>query len=418
MKPSSRNVNVKKLLILLLVVVNVLCISVFFYINNKTPSKPSLEKLAQDVVNRCASAPYKPSCYDDEVPKLMKNISMEDAFKVTSSIQDIDTSFRYCHVLGHQLSAAEVDKDPAKWKEVLSRCPSGVCSNGCIHGAFQERFRKEHFTDTELQQYMPDLVSICEEGKTFHPTGLEQASCYHALGHLTMYITNGDIKKSLPLCDKISIKPDGRNFSQLCYDGAFMQIYQPLEPDDFALVKGKQPNLGSVQAFCDSFSGTPRDSCISESWPLYREKLMQNGKEISSICDRSSPQNLTRCYTGMFYVVTAQFNFDQNKIISYCATLSDPTRGKCFANAASRLIETDYRNITASVNLCKESEKYSTADADACFQELTFYAHYNFHDGSSQQKTLCDAMPSPWSAACRRSSTTSSQSRPFIHENN
>lgn len=404
--------------ILLLVIANILCGIIFlrFFLHGQKAGVENLHSLAKDIVDTCKSTRDKATCYDTAVPKLMKTITMEQAFQVTKIIQDLDTTYRYCHVLGHQLSAAEVDKDPSKWKEVISRCPSGVCSNGCIHGGFQERFRKDHFTDEDLKTYLPDLLSICEESKTFHPTGLEQASCYHALGHLTMYITNGEIKKALPLCDKISVKSDGRDFSQLCYDGAFMQIYQPLEPDDFRLVEGKQPTRSSVKAFCDSFASAPRNSCISESWPLYREKMVKDSQEIVKLCSQSPETSRDRCYSAMFYVVTAQLNFDVDRIVAYCGSLSDPLRGSCFANAASRLIETDYRNIDSSVELCKASAKYSDEDASWCFQELTFYAHYNFHEGSAEQKKLCEAMPSPWNKNCLQS-TAVLQNRPFTHEN-
>ncbi|MEZ4200780.1 MAG: hypothetical protein R3B69_04370 [Candidatus Paceibacterota bacterium] len=91
-----------------------------------------------------------PKCYDEEIPKLMDaGMSMEDAFAVTATIQDLDPSYQYCHVLGHELSAKETAKDPSRWKDVVARSPLGMCSNGGVHGAFQERFRVEHFDEDE-----------------------------------------------------------------------------------------------------------------------------------------------------------------------------------------------------------------------------------------------------------------------------
>ncbi len=209
-------------------------------------TKPNLQEYAKQVISKCQNEKYKPGCYDREIPKLMDYISMEDAFKVTQTVQGEDKSYPFCHVLGHKLAAREIDKDPSKWKEVVTRCPSGVCSNGCIHGGFQERFRAENFTDAQIQTLLPDLINLCEDSPNWHPTGLEQGSCYHALGHLTMYLTSADINKATSLCKEIGVKKDGRDFSQLCFDGSFMQIYQPLEPEDFALIKGKEIKKASV----------------------------------------------------------------------------------------------------------------------------------------------------------------------------
>ncbi|MBI2593019.1 hypothetical protein HYW44_00025, partial [Candidatus Daviesbacteria bacterium] len=303
----------------------------------------------------------------------------------------------YCHVLGHNLSAREVKKDPSKWKEVLSRCPSGLCSNGCIHGGFQERFRAESFTDEEVIAIKPDLKTICEKRSNWNPTGLEQASCYHALGHLTMYITNADIKSSIKLCDEIAVKEDGRSFLQVCLDGVFMQIYQPLEPEDFALIAGKEVRRDTVDSFCSAFSGFPKASCLSESWPLYRQDIMNKPDELIRFCSKEETENQPRCFEGLFYVLTAQFNFDLNRIKNYCLGLSQDLKGKCYASSATRLIETDYRNTDKSINLCSSGD---ALEQEECFSELVKYSTYNFHADSSQFLKLCYGLPDPWKERC------------------
>lgn len=359
---------------------------------------PNLQKYAFDVLAKCQTEKYRPGCYEKEIPKLMDDISMEDAFKVTSIVQGEDKSYTYCHVLGHKLSAREIDKDPSKWKEVVTRCPSGICSNGCIHGGFQEKFRSENFTDEQIQQLKPDLTDLCEVRGSWNPTGLEQASCYHALGHLTMYLTSADIQKSTTLCEEVSIKKDGRDFSQLCFDGAFMQIYQPLEPDDIALIKGKEVIKDKVDSFCAEFSGKKKGSCLSESWPLYRQELINDPSELVRFCSKEEKDQQERCFMGLFYVLTAQFNFDSERIKNYCLNLPENLSGKCFANAASRMIETDYRNIYSAVEFCSSSK--TDFNKNACYEELVKYSTYNFHAGSEEFFTLCNGLPSPWKTQC------------------
>lgn len=366
-------------------------------IAHKSRPAPNLEKYAGEVLAKCQSEKYRPGCYDEQIPKLMDNISMEDAFKVTSIVQSQDTAYTYCHVLGHKLSAREIDKDPSKWKEVVTRCPSGACSNGCIHGGFQERFRSENFTDEQIQKLKPDLTDLCEKRANWNPTGLEQASCYHALGHLTMYLTSADINYATTLCEEIGLKKDGRDFSQLCFDGAFMQIYQPLEPEDFSLIYGKEVTKETVDSFCAKFEGKRKASCLSESWPLFGSEI-QKPRGLVEFCSKEESGEQDRCFEGMLYVLTVQFNFDSQKIHEFCLGLPGPRQARCFANSASRMIETDYRNISKSVELCSSSR--TQANKDVCFAELVKYSTYNFHAGSEQFYQLCNALPQSWKTKC------------------
>lgn len=365
-------------------------------------NESQLKIYADEILEKCANEQYRPGCYDREIPPLMDFISLEDAFKVTSIIQDQDREYTYCHVLGHNLSAREVQKDPSRWKEVVSRCPSGMCSNGCIHGGFQEKFRAESLTDEQIEDVKSDLKIICEERENWHPTGLEQASCYHALGHLTMYLTLAEINKSIKLCNEISTKDDGRDYLHLCLDGTFMQIYQPLEPEDFDLIKGKEVKKEQVESFCGNFSGQARGSCLSESWPLFRNEIMNNPQALINFCSKEEKEEQGRCYNGLFYVLTAQFNFDSDKISNYCNALPNNVSGTCFANAASRMIETDYRNINKSVELCNLSKQVESRNS--CFNELLQYSTYNFHAGSEEFYKLCNSLPDQWRNKCLNNS--------------
>ncbi|MEK7517800.1 MAG: hypothetical protein AAB583_04580 [Patescibacteria group bacterium] len=398
----------KKLISLLIIIIIleflILNTDKFFGVKQANQSAPKnssqLKKLTSEILAKCEGSPHKQSCYDEEIPKLMDpptNISMKDAFEVTSLAQDKDKTYAFCHVLGHNLSAKEVKKDPSKWKEVVTRCPSGVCSNGCIHGGFQERFRSEFMTPQQLEDTKPDLLDLCEERGNWKPTGLEQGSCYHAVGHLLMYMTNADLVKSTNLCEEITKKSKGADYSQVCFDGVFMQVFQPLEPEDFALVKGKQPTKEEAYSFCEGFTSQKRGSCMSERWPLFRDEIMTS-EGLVKFCSETLPQEIDRCFLSLFYVLPVQFNFNIEKLRTFCIELPQERRKQCFANIASRLIETDYRNIEKSIALCKESTPYDPDEK--CFQELLAYSTYNFHKGSEEFYHLCNALPVDWKNKC------------------
>lgn len=361
----------------------------------------SLETYAKEIFQKCQTSSYKPTCYEEEVPKLLDKISLEDTFKVTGLIQNEDQQYVYCHVLGHKLSTEETKKDPAKWKEVISRCPAGVCSNGCIHGAFQERFRTESLPDAKIEDLKSELGGVCEQRVGFSPTSLGKATCYHALGHLTMYITEANIKKSLVLCDDLAKKKNGSDFSPLCFDGVFMQIYQPLEPEDFDLISGKAPNKDNVEKFCSIYESESLASCWSEAWPLFWQEIKKDPNELVNFCYHLNKDLQEGCLRDLFYVLSAQFNFDQDKIKDYCLKLPKQHQGQCFASTASRMIETDYRNIERSISFCKQA--VDEASQNECFEELLLYADYNFHKGSLEQKALCASLPPSFKSRCPKS---------------
>lgn len=365
-----------------------------------TFGKKNLERYAADIVRECAKASYKPSCYDEEIPKLMdRGLTMEEAFQVTVIVQDTVSDYFYCHVLGHNLAAKETAKDPNQWTSVVARCPAGMCSNGCLHGAAQERFRAESLSDEEVLSLIPQLSEICEQGHGRDYTGLEQASCYHSLGHLAMYITGADIRTATDVCDQIAKKESGDDYTQTCYEGAYMQIFQPLEPEDFALVKDIAPTSSvGAKTYCNEFSGEYRAACYRESWPLYRESL-STGEGVERFCSLVADSvSIRRCFNAMFYVLTAQFNFDSSKIVSLCESFSEKRKAQCFANAASRFIETDYRLVKDALRLCEIAKDHGVGDR--CYDELLFYSTFNFHKGSDAFNALCSALPEPWKTKC------------------
>jgi hypothetical protein len=354
----------------------------------------SLAEYAKNIVEKCAGASYRPSCYDEEIPKLMNAISMEKSFEVTRLVQNEDSEYFYCHILGHELSTRETAKDPDNWKKVIARCPSSMCSNGCIHGAFQERFRAESLPDAKVEELKPVLTGICEKRPGWEPTGLEKGTCYHALGHLSMYITDGNIERSTALCKEVV----PAIYSQICFDGAFMQIFQPLEPEDFALVKDMAPIKEELFSFCNEFPDEQKSSCWSEGWPLYYNEIItpEGLVEFCSKIQIDGQEN--RCYNVLFYVVTAQFALNEERVMDFCSGLVQERMGQCFANASSRMIETDARLIDRSLALCAKANVLGVGEE--CYEELLLYSIYNFHVGSQDFFQLCNALPDPWNTKC------------------
>jgi len=84
--------------------------------------------------------------------------------------------------------------------------------------------------------------------------------------------------------------------------------------------------------------------------------------------------------------------------MDFCSGLVQERMGQCFANASSRMIETDARLIDRSLALCAKANVLGVGEE--CYEELLLYSIYNFHVGSQDFFQLCNALPDPWNTKC------------------
>lgn len=367
----------------------------------KEDSSP-LAVLADKVINSCEKSSNRQDCYNLKIPELTNSVTMEDAFKVAGLVQSKDSSYAYLHVLAHKLSSREVAKNPKEWIDVLSRCPSsGIGSNGCLHGALQERFRSATFSDPQIEEIIPDLKIACEKRSSFNPTSLAQSVCYHGLGHLTVYLTDADFEKSIAICKKIAFKDDGRDFSRVCFEGLFMQLFQPLETEDIALVKDLGPIKENLRSFCEKFIGIDVvEACYRQGWPLYKEEI-NTPKGVEAYCQKASSEGqINNCYQSMFYIVGQGNNFNTEKINDFCSQINKNLQGDCFSDASLSMVLENQNNGEKAVALCKEAGTISTEAENNCFKALVNNAASNFDNRSAAYSDFCKLLPDSYRQEC------------------
>lgn len=395
----TASIKRKKLFGILLIIILVELVSLIKIA--KTSSKTA-EQYALEVIRSCKTSQFKPTCYENYVVPLLKKISLQDTFHVVKTIQNTDTSYVYCHVLAHRLGQEAVKSSTEDWKDVAASCPSTMCAGGCLHGVFLEHFRQAQQTsilnDDQVKAILPELKKICLQRSSWNPTILEQMSCYHALGHLSMYITNGNIEKSIELCDNLTQEKTVQQYKRFCYDGSFMQIYQPLEPEDYALLKGKRITQESFSSFCDSFAGYVRRSCVEEAWPLfYNEISTPDG--LLKHCSVLEENDQLHCFLGMVDINVVRLNLDEKSIITFCEQFASDKRGACFGRAARRLIEIDTANKKQAVHLCMSV--LDSADKQQCMQYLISVTPTIFQFGTDDFYSFCALFPSLWQTQCK-----------------
>jgi hypothetical protein len=332
----------------------------------------------------------------------MDTISMENAFAVTKLVQQADPRYLYCHVLGHNLSYKEAEQHPDQWMDIITRCPTTMCNNGCLHGALMRRFNRESLTDKEILAIKPDLETVCEPRDNWKPVEVERSMCYHSLGHLAMYMTDGNISKSASLCEEIGHKSDGRNYTQTCSEGVLMTVFQPLEPEDFALVRDITPKKEGVSEFCNQFVGEIYHACMRESWPRFIDEI-RSPEGLNRFCSYSNdPNDQRKCLGTTLNILTQYLVIDSNnniqKLSDYCSNLYPHFQSECFAASAARLIQIDPSFTNVAVQVCTAAEAQNVG-AD-CYERLMYHAGHSFHLGSKERLDYCNAFTEPWKKRC------------------
>jgi hypothetical protein len=354
------------------------------------------ERAALSIVEECKDALEYTLCYEDKIPALMDSgVSMESAFAIARLVQDMDPRYRYCHVLAHAISAKETARDLTKWKEVIVRAPPGVCGNGALHGAFQERFRRESMPEASVEEIHAELDGVCDARAEWAPTLIERSSCFHGLGHLSMYITDADMRKSIALCEAAT--GEGEGFLRTCLDGLFMQIFQPLEPEDEGLVENIVPTKEERLMFCNQFSSFAYTSCIKESWPLLRDEIVTPTGFLSICKTLHDPKEYQYCESGTVYVVFGMLEYDVKRMMPLCESLPESSATVCVSRAAVRFMETDWRYIPEAISVCTNA---SPKIQSACWDDVILYGSQSLKRGSEEAQNLCVAMPLEWRTRC------------------
>ena len=365
------------------------------------------ESLAREQVALCRGSigeEKKEICYQKTVPTLMdRGLSMERTFAVLTQLLKLDHTYQSCHVLSHLITSKEVAKDPSKWKDVIVRSPLTICGQGAVHGAFQERFRAESFPEATAQTLGAMLDGVCDPRAGWSPTLLDRSSCMHGMGHLFLYVTKANVTKSVALCDALGKRPDF-DFRQTCTEGVFMQLYQPLEPEDKTLIHAIESAAHDTKTFCAQFNGMVRNACVKESWPAVPNSA-SNPKVFEALCTQlTNREAIHYCASGLMYPVIEVLHYDVPAIEKFCNGLAESDiRDICWARTASKFIWADRSNTAGALSICNAAPDASKA---VCWNELINMAQTGMRQDSADVQGLCGGMPEPFKKTCTDHTTT------------
>jgi hypothetical protein len=214
------------------------------------------------------------------------------------------------HELGRALYAVSGDLGTA-----LRRCDTR-CTSGCMHGAVTAAFG-----DATVESVTNRMNAFCGEGDmaSLHKPG----NCAHGLGHALMFVTNGDVSRSIDGCLGFSREA----MQYYCGTGVFMDRFMR----DSAAWKG-----ATSRAPCDEERLFP-GAC-------YRYKGIEMVKAMGhdsakSVC--AGLQGLQRhgCFHGIGYAAVVEVFEDPEKLPERCGATEWSDRVACVEGAIEKLAD-------------------------------------------------------------------------------
>lgn len=380
---------------------------VFFLVGSPVSTEEeqmsSLKEQAARLVELCKDEERRDFCYEEEVPKLQGELNTDEMFELIREIRRQDPEYLFCHVLAHELGEYEVALDPNNWIDAIAKGPTdGLCSNGYTHGAILARFNYEEFSDDQFDKALEDFAIACEEREGWHPTTLTRAMCYHGLGHVFIHITETDVDKSIMACDRVSHKEDGRDFMDVCLEGIYMQLFQPLEPEDFWLLEflEVQPSRDNIDQFCSDHSSTDRQyaACWREAWPFFFEE-MKTSEGLLNYCNALEDEGYRQQCFVTAVTINGRLNLgDPSRIADVCNGLPAEQSGLCLSRGANAYVEEDHHATAEAIHMCTLGA--SEASREECYGYLARIASYNFHRDSDAFNNMCSSLPEHWQSRC------------------
>lgn len=372
------------------------CAWIFFFALPK-----DVESATDTLLHLCASESDRSVCYEQRAPTLLESMSLEEVFSVVRLLRHKDPAYQFCHVLAHKLGERIVAEDPERWLDAIALNPrDGLCSNGFIHGVIGGKFRAEVLEHATLEGLLPDFSRACEPRENWHASLLDQAMCYHGMGHLYVFITDADIPAALSLCERTSESPSG-DFRRVCREGVFMQIYQPLEPDDFLMLERMEvkPTKETVRTYCARFEEDAYEgACLRESWPYVRTEILESSGAIDAFCSgQPNSEEERACYDSALSVLGRQTLGNGKAASSVCAGFTGMLRRECFGRVALSYLEEEREDGVAAFSFCSRA---GGADGEECLAFLAERAAFVFGADEVRLWKFCMLLPASMRNVC------------------
>jgi len=311
--------------------------------NRSSQKIDSKNQETQKIKLDCHDKPFSQDCYIKDFYFLAKASGTELAKNVLSKLQEIDPTTNDCHTIAHSIGRAAVEKNPDNWKQIIDGEDPNFCSGGFFHGAIEAHAR----FDNNFNVTGPEANNLCDYGNYPYREG----SCKHALGHIILVDTQGNLAKAVTTCDLI--KPP---FEDECYGGVFMENVVRQNLKDHGI--GVQYNwdrqyANKNEVVCQNQLGKAAKGCWGEMGHLYAAINNDEGEKTFQECYKAREQSfIDNCYK--LAIQKMSVTADQPKLNRACNVYTnlESKYTQCVGYVISSITNTSANLKTKGINFC------------------------------------------------------------------
>lgn len=243
-------------------------------------------KFIQTKILTCSQNKSSAQCLHVAARDFVNHFTLEKILDVFEKSESQPEFFASCHSALHFVGQ-EYYKKINNVSKALLKC-TAVCFEACSHGVLEGYLAEKNVAlDSDLA-LKEEVLKICNKKEANKNPALFN-QCLHGLGHALMFVSDGDLPRSLKLCDAL----ENHRKRDWCYSGVFME---------------------------NSTSSTNKDhpsKYLNTDDPLYP-------------CNTLDEKYLDMCYTlqGLYFAKLA--DYDVEKTAEFCTRVPSDYQIGCF----------------------------------------------------------------------------------------
>ncbi|OGE17747.1 hypothetical protein A3F00_03935 [Candidatus Daviesbacteria bacterium RIFCSPHIGHO2_12_FULL_37_11] len=292
-------------------------------------------------------------CLKDTTGDFMRNFQLKEILDVFEKNESAPEFFAQCHTALHFLGQGIYRKEK-NVQEGIQMC-SSVCFWACQHGVLEGYLKERNLSLDDDEVLKKEVLTLCQKDDREAKASFNE--CLHGLGHALMFFTQGELPRSLRICD--GLKNSGER--DWCYSGVFMENSTSstnkdhpskyLKADDlmypcntlenkylnmcyalqgFYFAKISNYEVQKTIALCNQVPVDYRFYCF-HSIGQERVGFTQNPAVMKDGCNQIEvEEDRNACIQGVIGTLAERYKGDHKKIIEFCGVLEKEDKTLCY----------------------------------------------------------------------------------------
>lgn len=338
----------------------------------------------------CMAEKQRSLCIRALSDMLVRKHKIPDVLSAVLEQEHEPVVFATCHELGHYIGAS-LYKKSKNTVDAFHQC-GHVCNGGCTHGVVEGYMKEKKIDPINLKsdKLMRDIIGMCGNTTDFSIPRLYD-ECLHGMGHGLMFLTNGDLPKSLTVCDGLIEKKR----RETCYSGIFMENANSTTNRDHPsqFIRSDNP-LYPCSILDDKYLHT----CYEFQGEYFGKVADHDWKKVVGMCQLAPSRYQEDCVRSIgFSIVGLTHDFPIMK--ETCDFMPNPYfKNNCIAGVVSVLGGRYILNTSYMLEFCLLVDE---VNKQTCYSQMGLSLEGGSHDGSLKER-ICNQISEPQYASwCR-----------------